>query len=271
MSRDNRSAQVIIKRRRLRSGSLLPWTVWLDNEKMGKLPVNGSLAISTSPGRHSITVSQPGLIRISGEPFLFTAEAGERIALATQAAGQSGQTQVWLPDLPDRPSSESATLALPVRPRTKSPAPTSSKVIEGTRRQVPLGEDTRIVDNSRSKASARSVVRFTREWRREYSLVEGDVKTISGHAGININVIKLKGEIERALEHAYSFKVGERKESTQEVTLHIPGYTKSEITFLWKEIRQEGVVRLSGADYEIDVPYEVVVDLTFDLRQVDAS
>jgi hypothetical protein len=280
VARDIRSAQVIVKRRRLTSGSLLPWTVWLDNEKVGRLPVNGSLAISTSPGRHSIMVSQPSPVRVDGDPFHFTAEAGERIELAAQAMGISGQTRVWLPDLPYRSSSDSGTMALPVRPpnrpRSKSPTLNSSKVIEGTRRQVSLGEDTRIVDNSKSKASARSVVRFTREWTKEYSLEFGQLNTLGGGSKIDLHVLSLKGEIERTLEKAYSFTSGERKESTQEITLHIPGYTKSEITFSWKEIHQEGVVRLegtdfeTGSDYEIDIPYDIVVDLTFDLRQVDA-
>jgi hypothetical protein len=33
--------------------------------------------------------------------------------------------------------------------------------------------------------------------------------------------------------------------------------TKSEIIFSWKEIRQKGIVQISGADFEAQIPYEV--------------
>ena len=70
MSPDVKPAQVQIKRRWFWLGSLLPWTVWLDNEKVGKLRVGGTLAIHAL-GPHAITVSQPTLVGTNSKPFSF--------------------------------------------------------------------------------------------------------------------------------------------------------------------------------------------------------
>jgi len=42
------------------------------------------------------------------------------------------------------------------------------------------------------------------------------------------------------------------------------------LRFFWKEIRQKGDVQISGAAFQAQIPYEVVVGVTFDQQQVDA-
>jgi hypothetical protein len=93
---------------------------------------------------------------------------------------------------------------------------------------------------------------------------------VQGSAGLGIHVLELKAEAERTLRNTYSTVTEERQTFAEEVTFNIAQHTKSEIVFFWKEIRQKGTVRIAGADFEAQIPYEVVVGLTFDQQQIDA-
>jgi hypothetical protein len=255
VSPDVSSAQVTIKRRRAWSGSLLPWTVWLDGQIVGKLRVGGSLTIRASPGRHAMMVRQPTLVTANSEPFRFNAEAGERIELLTRAAMISGEARVW----------------------RALPPPTTSTVIEGMRYEVieeksfevALNEETRIIDNSESSSSTTRVMRVTREWAKTCTLEANQAKAVRGTAGLGIHALMLEAEATRTLENTYSVTREERRIFVEEVTLNIARHTKSKIIFSWKEIRQAGIVRLSGTDFEMHIPYQVVVGLTFDQKQAD--
>ncbi len=271
MSPDAHSAQVTIKRKRVWTGSLLPWSVWLDGKEVGKLPVGRSLTISTSPGPHSIAVRQPILGGISGEPLVFSAEAGKRIELLTQAA-IFGKVKVWHRN---HPAGDSPTVLLPVRPKLRQRpiplAPTTSRVIEGTRYEVHLGKDTRVIDNSESRSSTTRTLRLTREWMKTYSLDAEHHRVIRGTVGLDFHFAALEAEAERALKSTYSVTSQERETFEEQVTLNIPGHTRSEVSFFWKEIRQRGKVRLSGTGFEVEISYEAVVGLTFDQKQVDGQ
>jgi hypothetical protein len=271
VSPDANSAQVTIKRKRVWTGSLLAWSVWLDGKEEGKLPVGRSLTISTSPGLHSITVRQPILGKVSGEPFVFSARAGERVELVTKAA-ISGEAKVWHRN---HPAGDSPTVLLPVRPEPRPRpiplAPTTSTIIEGTRYEVHLGKDTRVIDNSRSISSTIWGQRITRKWTRTYSLDAERHRVIRGAAGFDFHLLTLKAEAERTLKNIYSVTSEEREVFEQQVTLNVAAHTRSEVSFFWKEIRQRGTVRLSGTGFEVELPYEAVVGLAFDQEQVDAQ
>jgi hypothetical protein len=293
VSPDVNSAQVVIKRERAWSGSLLPWTVWLDGQKVGAVHVGGSLTVPTSPGQHDIVLSAAGLgwVSMKSEPFRFHAETGDRIDLVTQASAVSGRPKISHQGMPaSRPpltgrieqaaaqwqknwstgqQSSGPTSAEPVTAAPKSPAPATSTVVEGSRYEVPLGEETRTIDNSKSSSSTTRVVRITREWAKTYTLDIEHNMTIRGSAGLGIHVLDLKAEAERMLRNTYSATSEERETFAEEVTLNIIQHTKSEIIFSWKEIRQKGIVQISGADFEAQIPYEVVVGITFDQQQVD--
>lgn len=80
----------------------------------------------------------------------------------------------------------------------------------------------------------------------------------------------MKTEAERLVKNAYSVSTEERETFEEEVTLTVTKGTKSEITFFWKEIRQRGDMQISGAGFEAQIPYAIVVGLTFDQQQVDS-
>lgn len=261
MSLDANSAQVVIKREwgwaDVSANSLIPWTVRLDGVKVGSLHAGRFLNILASPGQHDIVVSPH--VSLASEPFRFNAKAGDRIDLVTRASAMSMRPKLW------------SRSVEPVTAVPKSPTPTTTTIVEGSHYEVPLGEETRTIDNSKSSSSTIRVVRLAREWVRTCALdVERNMK-VRGSAGLRIHVLDLKAEAERTLTSTYSVTSEKRETFTEEVTLNIAQHTKSEVTFFWKEILQKGVMQIIGADFEVQIPYEVAVGLTFDQQQVDAS
>jgi hypothetical protein len=279
----------VIKREWSWSGSLLPWAVLVDGQKVGTLANGRSLAVHTAPGHHTVVVSQPTLPRSPGrsEPFAFDAETGGRTELVTRAS-TIGRPKVWRQGLPpsrsglshvvgraaswrpkERPSKTLASPPAAARPATPVNPATTYTILEGDRYAVPLGDETRTVDNSRSASSTMRVVRLTREWARSCVVGAEQATTVHGSAGLAVHVLALKAEALRTLSKKYSTTTEERETFAEEVTLNVASHTKSEIVFSWKEIRQKGVVRVAGEGFEAQIPYEAVVGLTFDQRQVD--
>jgi len=281
MSSDPGQALVIISRKKEIWGLQSTWVIFVDQQNLGELWRRSSLTFNVLPGPHIITISSPKLVVpidgitpkgiIWSEPFSFNAQAGEKIELLAKATGYSGRPKVWhRGERPSRKSSPSMPLhsEAPVSP--SGPAmPATYTVIEGSRYEVPLGEDTRIIDNSRSSSSTLRVVRLVREWVRTCSVDVTNITTIRGSTGLDIHVVNLKAEAERALNKRYSNVTEERETFAEEVTLNILEHTKSRIVFSWKEIRQKGIVQARGSNFEMHIPYEIVVGVTFDQQQID--
>jgi hypothetical protein len=158
-------------------------------------------------------------------------------------------------------------LATPFRHRPRTP--TTSVIIEESRYQVSLGDETRMVNNSQSSSSTTRKVRLTREWTRTWTVDVNRITMTRQSAGLGIHFLDLKAQAERTLREAYSITTGERETFEEEVTLKIAPHTKSEILFSWREIRQKGVVQVVTDGFEARIPYEMVVGLTFDQQQVD--
>jgi hypothetical protein len=256
MPSDVNSVEIVIKRKWAYKGAPIPWKVFVDDKMVGKLAAGGSFSAHAAPGRHTITVRWAflGSERLRGE-FSFDAEVGERIDLVGQAPGNVAPIKIWRSGASPRPPAPSE--------------PTTSTVIEGSRYTVPLGDETRTMDNSQSGSSTTREVRLTREWTRTYVVDVEHITTVRGSAGLAIQVLDLKGEAERTLSKKYSATTEERETFEEKVTVNVAPHTRSEIVFSWKEIRQKGSVRVVGGDFEARIPYEVVVGLTFDQQQID--
>jgi hypothetical protein len=133
-----------------------------------------------------------------------------------------------------------------------------------------MGDETRTIDNSKSGSSTTRVVRLSREWSRTCSVDAEHATTGHGSAGLGLHLLDLKVEAERTLRKTYSTSSEERDTFEEEVTLNIGPHIRSEIVFSWKEIRQKGVIQLTGEGLDVRFPYEAVVGLTFDQQQIDS-
>jgi hypothetical protein len=300
-------AQVVITRESAISGAFVVWTAWIDGQEVGTVGNGGSLTVAVAPGRHTIVTGSTIPFASYSEPFVFDAQPGARIDLATKPSAL-GRPRIWRPgaapsrsslsDLLDRalespswrramewrpnyggnPPVSSGQAATAPRPPTSAPGPPTpappaaiaSRVIEGSRYEVDMGDETRTVDNSKSGSPTQRVVRLSREWSRTCTVDVEHATTAHGAAGLGIYVLDLKLEAERTLTRTYSATSEERETYEEEVTLNIGAHTRSEIVFSWKEIRQKGVVQLVGQGVDVQIPYEAVVGLTFDQQQIDS-
>jgi len=290
---DVNSAQVVVNRQSALTNALLSWTVWIDGQKAGTVANGASLTVDVMPGRHTIMIAVP--LSYRSEPFAFDVEPGARIDLVTRPSA-TGRPKIWregtaparsgLAELlgrttepaswrraMDRLAKSPGNSPVPSRPATTGPRPPTmitSKVVEGSRFEVALGDETRTIDNSKSGSSTTRVVRLSREWSRTCTVDVEHATTGHGSAGLGLHLLDLKVEAERTLRTTYSTSSEERETFEEEVTLNIGPRTRSEIVFSWKEIRQKGVIQLTGEGLEVRFPYEAVVGLTFDQQQIDS-
>jgi hypothetical protein len=290
---DINSAQVVVNRQSALSNALLSWVVWIDGQKAGAVANGASLTVDVTPGRHTIKISIP--LSYRSEPFAFDAEPGARIDLVTRPSAM-GRPKIWregaaparsgLAELlgkttesaswrraMDRLAKSSGNTPVPSQSTATTPRPPTtivSKVVEGSRFEVGLGDETRTVDNSKSGSSTTRIVRLSREWSRTCTVDIEHATTGHRSAGLGLHLLDLKVEAEHTLRKTYSTSSQERETFEEEVTLNIGPRIRSEIVFSWKEIRQKGVVQLAGEGIDVRFPYEAVVGLTFDQQQIDS-
>lgn len=158
--------------------------------------------------------------------------------------------KIWQPGM----QQSSPVRSEPTGTASRPPMATTATVIEGSRYEVPLGNETRTIDNSKSASSTTRVVRVTREWTRTCTVDIEHATTVHGSAGLGIQVLDLKVEAERTLSKTYSSTAEERETFEEEVTLNIAQHTRSKIVFSWKEIRQKGSVQIAGERFEARIP-----------------
>jgi hypothetical protein len=289
---DVNSAQVVVSRQSALSNALLSWVVRIDGQKAGTVANGASLTVDVMPGSHTIMIAIP--LSYRSEPFVFDVTPGARVDLVTRPSA-IGRPKIWregaaparsgLSELLGTTASTSWRRAMdrfakspenppvPGQPTTTAagtPTTITSKVVEGSRFEVALGDETRTVDNSKSGSSTTRVVRLSREWSRTCTVDAEHATTGHGSAGLRLHLVDLKVEAEHTLRKTYSTSSEERETFEEEVTLNIGPRTRSEIVFSWKEIRQKGVVQLAGEGIDVRFPYEAVVGLTFDQQQIDS-
>jgi hypothetical protein len=245
-------AEIVIEREASADLSMVSWRVLLDGHDVGRLANGKSLVLRVPPGSHALVAGPAN--RISGRlsvPFQFHAHAGGRIELVTQAAAHA--LGVWCSAV----SAQGAGTGVAVAAE------------EGPQYELPLGDEVRVIDNSKSSSATTRIVRLTREWTRTTAVDLERATTIQGSAEVNLRILDLKAETERALTEKYSRTINESNTFEEQVTLNVAPRTRCRVIFSWKEIRQKGVVQLAGGDSQVRIPYEVVVGITFDQQQID--
>jgi hypothetical protein len=93
-------------------------------------------------------------------------------------------------------------------------------------------------------------------------------RTVKGSAAPKV-LAGLKAKAERAIALKYSASNQDRRSHEEEVTLVVGAGSRSEIVFSWKEIRQSGTILTVSGSTVVELPVEVVLGVTFDMRQVD--
>lgn len=176
---------------------------------------------------------------------------------------------------PDRfPRSGAAPGPGPAQSRGFSPGapPRVLEVRETGQFEELLGEEARLIDNRNSPTEMTRRVTASREWSRTMSVGEDRTRSYGGQAGLDWKVVALKGTAEEELKRNYSVESGSKHVFEEEFTISVPQRTALRVILRWKRIWQRGVVRLQSFDGTVsEVPYQVVVNVTFDQTVQDAA
>lgn len=155
-------------------------------------------------------------------------------------------------------------------PQTTSKQQLTS-ITETYRSEEFLGEEQRVIDNSKSTISLTRGFIVSKEWSQSYAVEYEQAHTIGG--GFNVGIgdkAGIKIAAEKTLRAQYSISEETRQTYAEEVVLEVPAQTKLRVFFRWKRVWQHGLVTLRDRrSREIEVPFRVVVGLTFDQAQVD--
>ena len=259
-------ARILIERPNKWQGMLLPWNVNIDGQNVGKIKNGTTGSFEVEPGSHVIRVNA-----VSGRPGkeAHTVTVGDGEVMQLRGSINSmNRVRLERAD-PNPPASPRAEVSQ--SPSLSSVQPSSARVIEVSRSEVPIGEEKLHIDNSQSSSSSVRVKRLTKEWTRSYSVEIDRSSTISGGGGLAFHVVELKAQAEQAVSHKYSAQADERQTYEDEVTITVAAKTNSEIVFSWKEIHQNGYVVFGEDEGAPQVPFDIIMGVTFDQRQVDVE
>ncbi len=152
-----------------------------------------------------------------------------------------------------------------VQPILPSIGTRTVEVVETRRFEEPIGEEKRTIDNSGPATSTRRI-KVSKRWLRKYEMsAERAQSRKFGGKLPKALIIELSGEAETRLQRSYSVGGEEEQTFEEEIELTIPPRSIVTLVLSWKRIWQEGVVAVVQPDGErIEVPYRVVVGVTFD-------
>ncbi|NWF58397.1 MAG: hypothetical protein HXY43_03555 [Fischerella sp.] len=151
----------------------------------------------------------------------------------------------------------------------------SLTILETERVEEFLGSEQRLVDNSNSATKLTRKFTISKEWSQSYMIEYEKTTTRGGESGLglqlfNLNLGNLKLTAQNNLKEKYSISESSKQTYGEEIVIEIPPYTKLRIFFQWKRLWQHGLIKFkdrSGTEFE--VPFRVVIGVTFDQMQVD--
>lgn len=146
-----------------------------------------------------------------------------------------------------------------------------TRIEEAERYSEPLGEEVRVIDNSRSTSSTERKITVSRQWSQSLSLDVERTTEIGGSVGAKVaNLVDLSASAKRTVKQAYSVSEEQLKTYSEEVTIRVNAETKSEVTFRWRQVWQRGVVVGTSRDgLTSRTPFAVKLHPTFDQAQAD--
>lgn len=144
---------------------------------------------------------------------------------------------------------------------------------EAARFSEPLGEEVRVIDNSRSTSTTERKVTVSREWSQSISLDMEKATDIDGRLSAKLPfALGFDASAKRSIRRKYAVSETTRRTYAEEVTLTVNSSTLSTVTFSWRQVWQRGVVVGRNKDgVELRAPFELKLHPTFDQRQEDVK
>lgn len=150
---------------------------------------------------------------------------------------------------------------------------TVSGFSSGKRRTEPIGTDSTDFDNSESFSSSVETLHISHTTAIEVQLDE-EAATLTGGGGsvALIGLADFSGKLEQQLRRHHSVGMSSTLNFQRTSEIHVPPRKHVRVTLAWKRVWQDGVIKLSTrAGEQIELPYSMTVDLSFDKKTVDLT
>ena len=151
-----------------------------------------------------------------------------------------------------------------------------------------LTQEPILIDRSKSSSTSVETFEFSKEWSKQFSLEYEKANTkgrssdigsslessIGVEAGFKSEIKSgitstLKDSIEETIKRKYSITEGVKYKRTETTQIRIPAYTKTKLIICWKHIWQKGIIEIESPSFKVQIPFTVLVSLTFDRKQID--
>jgi len=149
-------------------------------------------------------------------------------------------------------------------------------ILETERVEEFLGSEQRLIDNSNSSTNLTRKFTISKEWSQSYTIEYENTTTRSREGGVDLQLFSfklgnLKLTTQSNLKEKYSISESSKQTYGEEIVIQIPPYTKLRVFFQWKRLWQHGLIKFkdSSSETEFEVPFRVVIGVTFDQMQVD--
>jgi predicted RNA-binding Zn-ribbon protein involved in translation (DUF1610 family) len=146
----------------------------------------------------------------------------------------------------------------------------TEEIVETERSEEFIGEDRRVIDNSRSSGTPTRTFSFSKEWSKTFHIEVERAKT----NGVDLTLgekdsAALRLSSEKTLRRAYTVSEDTKETSTEEVSCQVPAHRKLTVLVSWKRIWQHGFVQLSRGGVPVKIPFRIAVGVTFDQTQIE--
>ena len=145
-------------------------------------------------------------------------------------------------------------------------------IVETDRGEEFLGEDRRVIDNTRSSSPLTRNFTFSKEWSKSCQ-VELERAKASGKE-LNFGAKEaaaLKLSSEEKLRQTYAITLGSKETATEEVNCTVSGHQKLTVVVLWKRILQHGFIQATQSGLPLRIPFQIAVGMTFNQQQIEES
>ncbi len=144
---------------------------------------------------------------------------------------------------------------------------------EAERFSEPLGDEVRVIDNSRSSSGTERKITVSRQWSQTVSLEMEKATELGGSLNLTTPLsLGFSASAKQSIKRKYAVSEEVTRTYSEEVTIKVLKGTLTTVTFGWRQIWQRGIVVGRNAEgLEVRAPFEVKLHPTFDQTQEDTK
>lgn len=166
-------------------------------------------------------------------------------------------------ELPPKPPTPQAPVTLK--------RPTLIGVSQAARREEHLDNEVRRLTNP-SNSSGTVSLTASQVLEVSVSVDLSQARAISGTGVRFRNALNAQADLQNALAHYYSLRIGQKVTKEETFTITVPAHKNIEVIFDWKRILETGMASLAESSRPAvtiaQVPFKIVSGLDFDVRQI---